>query len=81
MVNKYYQKKAKKSFKKKHVKDIKIFLRKKKKKEEKRLETDIKIFLEKKKKKTSVCIIIIKLRIFNENKKQKKKHEKLLFST
>ena len=31
MVNKYYQK-TKKSFKKKHAKDIKIFLKKKKKK-------------------------------------------------
>ena len=35
MVNKYYQKKIKKSFKKKHVKD-KIFLKKKKKKGEKK---------------------------------------------
>ena len=31
MINKYYQK-TKKSFKKKHAKDIKIFLKKKKKK-------------------------------------------------
>ena len=44
----------KKSFKKKHVKDIKIFLKKKKKKVKKRPETDIKIFLKKKKKKASV---------------------------
>ena len=40
---------TKKSFKKKHVKDIKIFLKKKKKKDEKRLQTDMKIFLKKKK--------------------------------
>ena len=40
MVNKYYQKKTKKSFKNKYVKDIQIFLKKKKKKGEKRLEAD-----------------------------------------
>ena len=34
MVNKYYQK-TKKTFKKKHMKDIKIFLKKKKKKRKK----------------------------------------------
>ena len=35
MVNKYYQNKTKKSFEKKHAKDIKIFLKKKKTKAEK----------------------------------------------
>ena len=50
MVNKYYQK-TKKSFKKKHAKDIKIFLKKKKKKgTKKRPKTDIKIFLKTKNK-------------------------------
>ena len=44
MINNYYQQ-HKKSFEKKHVKDIKIFLKKKKKNGEKRTETDIKIFL------------------------------------
>ena len=34
MVNKYYKKKTKKSFKKRHVKDTKIFPKKKKKKGE-----------------------------------------------
>ena len=52
MVNEYYQKKAKKSFEKKHEKDIKIFLGKKKKKDEKRLEAVIKIFMKKKNKKS-----------------------------
>ena len=45
MVNKYYKKKTKKSFEKKHAKDIKVFLKKKKTKGEKRSKTDIKIFL------------------------------------
>ena len=48
MVNKYYQNTIK-SFKKKYVKDFKIFLKKEKKKGKKRPETDIKIFLSKKK--------------------------------
>ena len=38
-------KKTKKSFEKKHVKDIKIFLKKKRKKAKNRTEKDIKIFL------------------------------------
>ena len=50
MTNNYYQK-TKKSFEKKHVKDVKILLKKKKKKGKKAPETDIKIFLKKKKKK------------------------------
>ena len=50
MVNKHYQKK-KKSFGKKHVKYIKIFLKKKNAKGKKRPEKDIKILLKKKKKK------------------------------
>ena len=66
MINKYYQKK--KSFIKKHVKEI--FLKKKNKKDEKRLETDIKIFLKKKKKK-SVSIIMSELRIFLKKKNKK----------
>ena len=49
MINKYYKKNTKKSFKKKHVKGTKISLKKKK-----RLGTDIKIFLKKKRKKASV---------------------------
>ena len=48
MVKRYCQKK---SFEKKHVKDMNLFLKKKKKKGEKKSETDIKIFLKKKKKK------------------------------
>ena len=42
---------TKKSFEKKYVKDIKIFLKKKKTKDEKRLKKDNKILLKKKKKK------------------------------
>ena len=49
MVAKYYQRH--KDSKKKHVKDIKIFLKKKNIKGEKRLEKDIKVLLKKKKKK------------------------------
>ena len=41
-------KNTKKSFEKKHVKDIKIFLKKKKTKGEKKSTTDIKIFLKNK---------------------------------
>ena len=48
MVNKYYQK-HKEKLKKKHVKDIKIFLKKKKMKGEKRSEIDIKILQKRKK--------------------------------
>ena len=44
MVNKYYQKKTKKSFKKKHAKDIKIFLNKKKKKSVSIIVIEIKSF-------------------------------------
>ena len=50
MLNKYYREKAKKSFEKKHTKDIEIFLRRKRKKGEKTFATGIKIFLKKKKK-------------------------------
>ena len=42
-------KKTKKSFEKKHLKDIKVFLKKKKTKGKKRTEKDIKIKLKKKK--------------------------------
>ena len=42
MVHKHYEKKTKKSFKKKHVIGTKIFLKKKKKKGEKRSRADIK---------------------------------------
>ena len=52
MVNKCY-KKTKKSFEKKRMKDIKIFLKKKNKIRQKRPETDTKLF-PKKEKKTSV---------------------------
>ena len=48
-----------KSFKKKHVKDIKIFLKKKKTKGKTRLEKNIKILLKKKKKKGVSIIKII----------------------
>ena len=48
MVNKYYQK-HKEKLKKKHVKDIKIFLKKKKMKGEKRSEIDIEILQKRKK--------------------------------
>ena len=44
MVDKYYQN-TKKNSKRKHVKNIKIFLKKKKVKGEKRSEIDIRIFL------------------------------------
>ena len=51
MVHKYYEKKTKKRFKKKHVIGTKVFLKKKKKKGEKRPRADIKkIFLKMKKK-------------------------------
>ena len=43
MTNNYYKKKTKKSFEKKHVKGIKIFLKKKKTKGEKRPEKEVKI--------------------------------------
>ena len=39
MVNKYYQKKTKKSCKKKHVKDTKIILKKEKKRQNKAQDT------------------------------------------
>ena len=47
MVNKYYQK-TKKSFQKKHVKDIKILLRRKKKTSVSIIVNVIRIFLKKK---------------------------------
>ena len=53
MTYKYY-KKTKKDSKKKHVKDIKIFLKEKRTKGKKRPQKDIKILLKKKKKKTSI---------------------------
>ena len=62
MTYNYYQK-TKKSFEKKHVKDIKIFVNKKKTKGEKRPKKDIKILLKKKKKKSVI-------RIFLGNKKR-----------
>ena len=49
MVNKYHQKN--KSFKKKHKKDIKIFLKKKKKKSISIIVIELRIFLKKKNKK------------------------------
>ena len=67
--NDKYYKKTKKSFEKKHAKDIKIFQKKKKKKGEKRLEPVIKIFL-KKKKKENVSIIMNVIKIFLKNKKK-----------
>ena len=48
MVNKYYIKKGKKNFEKKHVKDIKIFLKQKKKKSASIIVNVIRIFLKKK---------------------------------
>ena len=50
MVNKYY-KKTKKNFKKKLVKDIKIFLKKKKRKKFSIIVFELRIFLKKKNKK------------------------------
>ena len=51
MVNNHKPTHTKKDSKRKHVKDIKIFLKKKKIKGEKRLEKDIKTLLKKNKKK------------------------------
>ena len=53
MVNKFYQK-HKKDSKKKHVKDIKIFLKKKKTKSANMLKKDINILQKKKKKGFSI---------------------------
>ena len=60
MVNKYY-KKTKKSFKKKHAKDIKIFLKKKKKQKSVTIIVTEKIIFLKKKniRKLSICETII----------------------
>ena len=54
MFNKFYQKKTKKDFIKKHTKGTKIFLKKKNKKGEKSFETDTKIFLRKKNERSSI---------------------------
>ena len=61
MMNKYYQKKKTiKSFEKKHVKDIKIFLKENKKKSVSVIVIELRIFLKKKnKRKLSIREIII----------------------
>ena len=62
MTNNCYQRKRKKSFRKKHVKGTKIFLEKKKTKRANILLSDIEIFL-KKKKKRSVNMVVNNIRI------------------
>ena len=62
-------KKTKKSFEKRHVKGIKIFLKKKKEKSKKRSMKGIKMFLKKKKKK--IVNIIVNAIIENKDRKQR----------